>query len=195
MSMTSMLFIADESPKCTCDMATLDKSPSPALPLVALLAELATVIGQLSDAQYAQKPVGVMPSSIGGHVRHCLDHVAALLAARVTGSLDYDQRQRGTTIEFDRAAAITAIESFMDVLRSWTDRDMESPLRLSVLLTSDGEPISVATTLGRELAFTLSHTIHHNAIVGAMVKTLGGALPERFGYAPATLQHATRKAG
>ena len=65
MSMTSMLFIADDSPKCSCDMATLDKSLSPALPLVALLAELATVIGQLGDAQYAQKPVGVMPSRSG----------------------------------------------------------------------------------------------------------------------------------
>ena len=169
---------------------------SPAQPLASLLTELASVVGQLTEDQYTQKPVGVMPSSVGGHVRHCLDHVAALLAARAARQLDYDRRQRGTTVEFDRLAAIAAIETYIDELESWTENDLNSSLRLSVLLTSDGEPMDVASSLGRELAFTLSHTIHHNAIVGAMVKTLGGSLPERFGYAPATLRYAAqRKAG
>ena len=46
------------------------------------------------------------------------------------------------------------------------------------------------STVGRELAYVLSHTIHHNAIIGSMVKALGGVLPERFGYAPSTVRHA-----
>jgi uncharacterized damage-inducible protein DinB len=57
-------------------------------------------------------------------------------------------------------------------------------------LAADAEPVEVDTSIGRELAYVLSHTIHHNAIIGAMVKTLGGALPQRFGYAPSTIRHA-----
>ena len=176
--------------------ATRDNAVSPAEPLATLLTELAAVIGQLSDEQYTQKPVGVMPSSVGGHVRHCLDHVAALLLARASRSLDYDHRERGTPVEHDRRAAIAAIEAQIMALDGWHDSDLAFRLCLSVLLTSDGEPIQVDSSLGRELAYTLSHTIHHNAIIGAMVKTLGGSLPERFGYAPATIRHAAqRKAG
>ena len=44
-------------------------------PLIALLQQLADVVDRLDDGQYVQKPVGVVPSSVGGHVRHCLDHV------------------------------------------------------------------------------------------------------------------------
>ena len=52
-----------------------------ALPLIRLLEQLADVIGRLTESQYAQKPVGVVESSVGGHVRHCLDHVRALIDA------------------------------------------------------------------------------------------------------------------
>ncbi len=48
-------------------------------------------------------------------------------------------------------------------------------------------------TGGRELAFTLSYTIHHNAIIAVAVKSLGLALPEHFGYAPATIAYLAQK--
>jgi uncharacterized damage-inducible protein DinB len=57
-------------------------------------------------------------------------------------------------------------------------------------MAADADPVVVGTSVGRELAYVLSHTIHHNAIVGAMVKTLGGTPPQRFGYAPSTVRHA-----
>jgi uncharacterized damage-inducible protein DinB len=71
---------------------------------------------------------------------------------------------------------------------------IEMELSMSVMMTRDGEPIEVGTTLGRELAYTLSHTIHHNALIAAMVRTLGAWVPERFGYAPSTPQHQDRSA-
>jgi uncharacterized damage-inducible protein DinB len=155
------------------------------------------VIGDLRDDQYAQRPVGVIPGSVGAHVRHCLDHVAALGAARATGRLDYDHRERGTPVETDRAAALAAVRDHAAELLGWTADDLSTDVRLRVTLTADGEPVEVGTTLGRELAYAVSHTIHHNAILGAMVRTLGGSPPERFGYAPSTLRHAAgeRKAG
>ena len=48
--------------------------------------------------------------SIGGHVRHCLDHVAALLDGLDGGVVDYEARERGTAAEGDPAAAAWVAE-------------------------------------------------------------------------------------
>jgi uncharacterized damage-inducible protein DinB len=167
--------------------------PNPGRPITMLLRELGEVIERLTDEQYVQKPVGVMPGSLGGHVRHCLDHVTALLGALETGSLDYDRRERGTAVEKSRAAALAAIHHAGNELSQITKEDIRMRLTVRVLMTAEAEAIDVGSTVGRELAYVLSHTIHHNAIIGSMVKTLGGNLPERFGYAPSTVRHARER--
>src|SRR5262249_10954692 len=158
-------------------------------PLVNLLQQLASVIQPLTDSEYTQKPVGVIESSIGGHVRHCLDHVQSLLAATECGHLDYDHRRRGTLIETSPQSALALIETLVDLLESLSPRLLSGPISVSVTMASDQLPISVVTRVGRELAYVLSHTVHHNAIINAMVKTLGGWVPNRFGYAPSTIKH------
>jgi uncharacterized damage-inducible protein DinB len=54
--------------------------------------------------------------------------------------------------------------------------------------------VEVETTVGRELVFVLSHTVHHNALIAVMARTLGVSVPDRFGYAPSTLAHLERPA-
>jgi len=167
----------------------IDLRPQMISPLKQLLRQLANVIESLSDSQYTQKPVGVIESSVGGHVRHCLDHVQSLLSAVKSGHLDYDHRQRGTPVETLRFSAIQLIEELIQSLEDLPRFVFIRPLTVSVSMSSDDEPVSVLSSVGREMAYVLAHTIHHNAIVSAMVKTLGGEVPERFGYAPSTLKN------
>ena len=162
---------------------------APALPLALLMRQLACVVEDLSDAQYAQKPVGVVESSIGAHVRHCMDHVAALPGVLETGTLNYDARQRGTAIETSRSAALRLIADVERQLQRVTEGDLDRPILLSVTLAAGQDAVRVSSSVGRELAYVVSHTIHHNALIGAMVRTLGGTLPERFGYAPSTVAY------
>lgn len=180
------------SHQCTCREGANDlptARPSEAvLPLVAILQQPAEVIGSLTDEQYVRKPIGVVPGSIGGHVRHCLDHIEALLAGARTGRLDYDHRQRGTEVESRRHVALDTLQRLERQLLSFF-HSLDRPLRLNVMLSSASSPIEVETSVGRELAFVLSHTIHHNSLVGVMVNLLGLPLPERFGYAPSTIAH------
>lgn len=167
-----------------------EASGRPAIgPLIALLHQLAELVGSLTDEQYTRKPVGVVPGSIGGHVRHSLDHFNALLQGLCTGTVDYDQRQRGTDVECSRQAAQQAMRQCEQQLLTIQWRHGEQPLAQSVLLTSEGPAVTVATTLDRELAFVLSHTIHHNSLIAAMVRLLGVSVADDFGYAPSTLAY------
>lgn len=160
----------------------------------AVLAQLHGALESLSDAHYAARPVGVFESSIGGHVRHCLDHIASICSARAADTLDYDLRERGTTVEGDRLCAIREINRLTTLLEHWSDAHIERRIRLTVTLSGDGTRAMVDSTLGRELAFVHSHTIHHNATIASMARTLGVALPEHFGYAPATLAYLRQQA-
>ena len=78
-------------------------------PLVVLLHQMRTMIERLDDIDYAMPAPGRTTGGIGGHVRHCLDHVFALLAGTSSGLCTYDRRRRGTNVETSRAAAIEAI--------------------------------------------------------------------------------------
>ncbi|MBX9580308.1 MAG: DinB family protein [Gemmataceae bacterium] len=75
--------------------------------LAAALGQLADLVAALTDDQYTRQPAAA-GSAVGGHVRHNLDHVDALLRGLRTGHLDYDRRERGTAVERDRGEAVAA---------------------------------------------------------------------------------------
>lgn len=161
----------------------------PVRSLVDVLGQLAAVIERLSDEQYTARPVAVIDSSVGGHVRHCLDHVVALLTSLAGGAVNYDVRERGTRVECCRREALKRIRQLQDDLLRTGPISADQPLVVEALLTADGPAWELESTAGRELSFVLSHTIHHNALVGVIVRALGGEPPEDFGCAPSTLRH------
>lgn len=160
---------------------------TPAAPLRDALRQLAGVIRDLDDAQYTRPPRNGFTGSVGAHVRHCLDHVEALLGAAVTGSLDYDDRKRGSPIETDRMRALAAIGRMETELTSLAADAMRRPVTVASLISPDLPPARLESSLGRELAYVISHTTHHNALIGCLVAAMGRPVPDRFGYAAATL--------
>lgn len=173
-----------------------DKTTAGLVALVAVLRQLASLIESATDAQYISKPEFINANNIGSHVRHCLDHVDTLLIALQSNNgttWSYDERQRGTEIETNRNAALRAIERQEQTLQYLIEYVVDQPLSLRVLLTATGPSVTVNTSVGRELAFVLSHTIHHNALIGVIAKLVGVSVPERFGYAPSTLAHLGKR--
>lgn len=157
--------------------------------LAATLRQLADLLRDLTDEQYACKPGGALPSSIGGHVRHNLNHVTALLAALPGGALDYDRRARGTPVESDRRAGLAEVRRLEHALDDITANELPETLRISILPAPDRAPVEVSSTPERELAFVLSHTIHHNALIAVLAAAVGASTPAGFGYAPSTIAH------
>lgn len=160
--------------------------PSPAGPLVDLLRQLAGVIEGLDDWQYRAERAPGISGSVGGHVRHCLDHVAALLRGLTAGRMDYDTRVRGTAIESRRELALGEIHRLVRNLGDVNADLLSRPVTLASRLETHGPALMVESSVGRELAFVLSHTTHHLAIVALLLHGLGVSVPPRFGYAPST---------
>lgn len=152
----------------------------------ALLADTAAVVAEVHPADYARPALG--GGTIGAHLRHSLDHVRALAAGVAAGTVAYERgRRRGGIEEFDRDAGLEGLKAARAGLASLVDEPFTRPLVAALMFASDSEPEPIPTTLGRELAFVLSHTIHHNALVGYLALGFGYQPPAAFGYAPATI--------
>lgn len=164
-------------------------------PLAALLRELTDVLHAMDDADYTRRMGPLFAgATVGGHVRHTLDHVRALVRAVGDGDgvpepVDYDARERGTAVEADRVCALEEAHRLGNAVGALAGAPASRRVAVRVMPTRDGEPVTLGSTLARELSFVLSHTVHHNATLRGMATALGRPVPEAFGYAPSTLAH------
>jgi hypothetical protein len=155
-------------------------------PLLSLLDDMRSLIERIDDASYTAPAPGRSSGGIGGHVRHCLDHVGALVAATRTGTCAYDRRVRGTEIESRRMAALTQILDLEGELARIGDVMLDVPVDVETQIDTDGSMLVTTSTVGRELVFITSHTIHHNAIISHLLASRGVDMGARFGLALAT---------
>ena len=151
-----------------------------------VLDELESVLLEASPDVYCARFASDLSGSIGEHVRHGLDHVSALLTADSSTTLSYDRRHRGTAVETDPAEALRQIERLKGALETWSTRSLDEPIRVTSMVSSSGDAVTGWSTLARELAFVVSHTIHHQAIIGLLLAVHGRTVPERFGHSPST---------
>lgn len=152
------------------------------------LRQAESLLDQLSDEHYARPVASFYNSSVGGHVRHCLEHYQSFLDGAESGKVDYDARKREQTLECDTACALAQVRDICGQLELLAGSD--PPVGLLVKMDCGGEEIEwQPSTLGRELQFLVSHTVHHFAMIGGMCRDLEVELEEGFGVAPSTLRH------
>jgi len=172
----------------SCCAAAIDR-------LIGVLRHTRAFIADLSDDQLYTAVHGAWQGgAIGGHVRHCWDHVAALVEGITTGVVDYDCRERGTAVERERSAALIQIDGLLARLEGLRDAALDRRLEVRAMLAPDEAAHAMPSTVGREVAFVLSHTIHHQAIMAITAAELGHAVPDGFGYAPSTTAYLKRSA-
>ncbi|MGE0812646.1 MAG: DinB family protein [Vicinamibacterales bacterium] len=153
--------------------------------LAATLDDLARAVRPLTRTEYTHRDRATS-GTIGAHVRHCLDHVEALERALVRGVCCYDDRVRGTATEDDPAVACARLAACRMRLSGLDAELLQTPLTLSAVIDDRGTTVRALTTVGRELAFVISHTIHHAALIAVLLEDFGRERPERFGLAPTT---------
>lgn len=141
-------------------------------------------ITQLSPIIYSGKCETVFSSSIGQHLRHCIEHYDELLHAHRDGrEVNYEARPRDFAIETDPSVALSRLENLTSSLAML---DI-SPTPLKIL--DSGCETPACSSLGRELQYLVSHTVHHFAIIAIIARHFDASVPEDFGIAPSTLKH------
>lgn len=161
--------------------------------LSSLLADLRDVIALVPLHCYRAQPAARVSGSIGAHVRHTLDHVAALIDAIDGDQLRYDHRKRGTTLEIDPMTGVNEIERLLFRLDRIAVASLDVAVSFSARLHPQQPPAMVRTTLAREAAFVVQHTVHHCALVAVLLEWQGERVPSGFGVAASTLD--ARRAG
>lgn len=154
-----------------------------------VLDQCAGVLHDLTDEQYTRPSRRTAGASIGQHVRHTLDHFSATLRAVEGEVIDYDQRQRGTSVEQHREEAIRRARQIAETFADLTEHDAARPVRVRVMLSAAGDDAELPSTLGREIAFASHHAVHHHAMIISIASEFGLQLPADFGKAPSTLNH------
>jgi hypothetical protein len=155
-----------------------------------LLEQCADFLSGVSREAYVGESRMIRGGTIGKHVRHTLDHFLACLEGAEPGRvIDYDHRRRLVPMESDASEALRAIDGLRARLACVGDEGLRTPVRVRVMLSSDGTYAELASTLGRELAFAAHHAVHHHAMMGAIATELAVPMPPDFGKAPSTIRH------
>lgn len=153
------------------------------------LVDIAGVVESIDDETFGGVREDGVSGSIGAHVRHALDHVAALIEPRHHPVIDYDSRRRGTPVERHRPSAAAELRRFAFRLHGMSADEEARVVAVSSVIDTQGQRVTSPSTMGRELVFVLSHTIHHQAIIALLLASAGQRTPDRFGVAPSTPDH------
>jgi len=158
--------------------------------LLAVMAQGERMLVSLDDATYTAKPSIASGASIGAHYRHCLDHFGALLTGDASGGIDYDARKRDPRLENERTMALVMTRHLQDLASSLDTSILGSSVsvRCGVSYTDTEAPV-VHSSFRREVMFSISHAIHHYALISMICRYLGITLPEGFGVAPSTIHY------
>lgn len=127
---------------------------------------------------------------VGSHLRHVVEHFEALLFRSPDTVVDYDARPRDAALETSAPVARRRLGALHLALSRCTASKLDEPLQIRGRSGLEGElAFEVRSSLGRELAFLASHTIHHFALLAGHCRQHDIPTPEGFGKAPATRAH------
>ena len=87
---------------------------------------------QLEPELYAQSFASCYGSTIGGHVRHNLDHFLCLQAGLHSGIVDYDARDRDEFLETNPEYAASKMQELIDFTASLDKEDLDRPLKVKM---------------------------------------------------------------
>lgn len=163
-----------------------------------VLRQGAALVARLDAEQFASAPVlpglpqtardAFARGAVGAHFRHVLDHYESFLSGLEAGRVDYDRRERERELERDPELARQRLESCAARLEQLVASGLDCAV---VVLTASapGRVREARSSLGRELQFLASHTVHHYALIAVLVRLWGVAPDDDFGVAPSTLAY------
>ncbi len=153
------------------------------------LMQLKDMLQSINNENYTRQNEILSGSSVGQHIRHILEFYLLLVSGSFSGTISYDKRQRDIRIEKDQQFAIQTIDR---LLQGIDTLDETLAVKFEGDFTADGSTRNtIMSSVGRELAYCIEHSIHHQAIIkaGLMMLGLSGLTSENFGVAYSTIRY------
>lgn len=155
------------------------------------LGQALELLNALDDEGYRRDFPGTFGQGVGAHMRHIIEHYRCFFDGLDAACIDYDARARELALETERGAAQTVITELVGRLHALVEEDGQRPL---IVLMACGENSPEERTpgpssLARELQFLVSHSVHHFALIAAMLRFMGREPAPDFGVAPSTIRH------
>lgn len=149
-----------------------------------------SLLSSITDTEYSYNNGKYFKSGIGRHFRHIVEHYTSLING-YTEKINYDLRDRDLNLEINRKATISTLRNIIDSIETFELNpeliDKTIKVKSNEGVGEGDSPWSVSS-IRRELQFLVSHTVHHYALIGLILKTMAIPVPDNFGVAPSTLK-------
>jgi len=153
------------------------------------LLQLRSLLNSLDETEYTRQHEILSGATIGQHMRHILEFYLLLVSGSFTGTISYDKRERNPRIENSLAFTIDTINLLIPAMGLLKEKN---PVELEADYTTDGSSgNNVNSSVGRELAYCIEHSIHHQALIkaGLIVSGLSHVIDDDFGVAYSTIRY------
>lgn len=152
------------------------------------LYQLRDLLTNISKDDYTQKPEVLSGASIGQHMRHILEFYLLLIAGSFSGIVSYDKRERDIAIEKDPKFALKTIDSLMSGINT-LEEDLQVKFEADYSVSGASQN-TIISTVSRELAYCIEHSIHHQALIkaGLIALKLNHIIDANFGVAYSTIR-------
>ena len=156
------------------------------------LLQLKDLLDKISRNDYTRKSPILSGSTIGQHIRHILEFYLLLISGSFSGTISHDKRQRDLRIETDPECALQTVDRLfagIDTLDHGQQVKFEGDYS-----KSGAEQNTIFSSVGRELAYCIEHSIHHQAIIKAGLIAMGleKLTDADFGVAYSTIRHNSK---
>lgn len=154
---------------------------------IATLDQALNFLLTIDQDTYVTQPSNKM-SPIGAHIRHILDHFNSIINGMSRGRIDYEERNRGSLVEFNLAIAIARFNEIKQWFSQLKVDDYLQPMSIESDIGLNGVEIMTApSSLNRELMFACTHAIHHYSILKIILKDISSQeCDAHFGKAAST---------
>lgn len=154
---------------------------------IEILNQVKSLIVSLTDEQYSTPNPMFSGSSLGQHFRHLIEFYIEIEKGLSQKEICYDRRKRDLRIESNREYAVASVQNIESFLNKITT-DI-ALLFIANYTTDNSNEEKINSSLYRELAYGLEHTIHHLAIIKIGLISLGLEVNENLGVAPSTVRN------
>lgn len=153
------------------------------------LTQLLELLMKIGHDHYIARPEVLFGASVGEHYRHIIEFYLLLVSGSFTGAVNYDNRERNIKL----ASCIDcAKETIQRIIPELEKLNLQQLLNLEADYSTGGNSThQIPTSIGRELAYCVEHSIHHQAIIKTGIIALGQKhlVDDQFGVAYSTIRY------